>query len=789
VWDYNIVDNQLVWDDQMYRLYGITPEMRHLAYENWEEGVHPDDLERSSAELWAAIRGECDFDTEFRVVWPDKSIHNIRALAVVQRDEAGKPLRMIGTNWDFSALKQSEQQLQEANRRLEAATQRAEILAREAEQANVAKSEFLANMSHEIRTPMNGVIGMTGLLLDSDLTEEQQYHAQLVLSSAESLLSLLNDILDFSKMESGRFELDRLNFDLRYLMDEVAATLALQAHEKGLELICAAMPDVPDALLGDPARMRQILLNLVSNAIKFTPAGEVVVRARLLSEDERAAVVRFSVRDTGIGIPTNKQQLLFNKFTQVDASITRQFGGTGLGLAISKQLTELMGGQIGMNSEDGQGAEFWFSVRLDKQAGDRDAAPRDLHGVHVLVVDESATQREVLLAQLTAWGMRVDQAADGPAALRQLEGARLAGNPFQVVILDVRTPGLDGKPLSEILRSESTQPELRLVLLGPLGSAIGGKPLTNPGSVAYLVKPPRHAELRHSLSAVMSGVPVTKTAPVSNGPHAPDATRFFNRAARILLAEDNLTNQQVALGILKKFGLTADVVSNGADALLALKAQDYDLVLMDAQMPEMDGFEATRLIRDPLTQVRHPQVPIIALTAHAMQGDKERCLAAGMNDYLAKPVSPSLLVKTLEKWLPNQDTIVTRPPLDTWVAPAEATRPRQEEQVFNRADLMTRLLDDESLAREIMQGFLEDIPRQLDALTGFVESGDVAAAVRQAHTIKGAAANVGGEALSRVAAEMEQAGRAGDMAATAASLTQLSMEYRRLEEAMKKTLG
>ena len=404
----------------MFQLFGAKPGDAKDAYELWQSRIHPDDFAQREIETQMALRGGKEYNSEFRVIWPDGSIHYIRVLASVQFDSKGEPIHMVGTNWDITEQEIAKAKLLETNRLLTESVTQAQSLAEQAESANNAKSEFLANMSHEIRTPMNGVIGMTGLLLDTKLDEEQKRYAEIVRSSGESLLILINDILDFSKIEAGKLDLEILDFDLLRLLDDFAGTMAIRAQVKGLEFVCASDPNVPILLKGDPGRLRQILTNLVGNSFKFTNQGEVAVRVSLLSESDGRAELRFSIRDTGIGIPPDKIGLLFNKFTQVDASTTRKFGGTGLGLAISKQLVELMGGKIGVTSQEGVGSEFWFTVQIEIQPESKineDRIPANLDGVHILVVDDNATNRELLRRRLSSWGMRLSEAIDGSSAL------------------------------------------------------------------------------------------------------------------------------------------------------------------------------------------------------------------------------------------------------------------------------------------------------------------------------------------------------------------------------------
>ena len=672
---------------------------------------------------------------------------------------------------------------------------RAAELAR-AESANRAKSQFLANMSHEIRTPMNGLLGMIDLLLAGELSDRQRKFAATAQRSAETLLDLLNDILDFSKIEAGKLELEAVDFSLQDLFGDVAGLFAEASHEKRLELLCLIEDQVPDALHGDPTRLRQILSNLVSNAIKFTERGEVAVRVSILGLERAMADLRFEVRDTGVGLEPKIRDRIFETFQQADGSTTRKYGGTGLGLSISRQLVALMGGKMGVESVPGEGSTFWFTVALKRQPG-RSGNLRlphiGLEVPRVLVVDDNAASRKSLVGQLRAWGVKADAAPDGPRAVQKLLAAAMTPELYDLALVDQQMPGMDGLALAQTLRTAPGLDELTVVLLTP-GAPPAAERLRAAAVHRLLSKPVRQAEL---YECVIAPAPSEQSVEPSAGDKLPARTVS---GARILLVEDNPINQEVVRCMLENLGAGVEVASSGREALNLVARRPCDLILMDCQMPIMDGYEATRKIRlrerdhqlpRSARYSRRGRIPIVAMTANAMKGDRELCLAAGMDDYLSKPFRPAQLFDFLDRWLPERrESAAASPPAGS---AATRERPSGVGAAIDPATLAElRKLDEggsDGLLARVLREYLTSSPQLIAAMRTAATLGDNAAMRAAAHDLKSTSAYFGAIQLVTLCSRLERMARENSTDRAGELVSALEPEFARVKLALEKESG
>ncbi|HEV8700594.1 MAG TPA: response regulator [Candidatus Polarisedimenticolia bacterium] len=782
--------------------------------DGWSRGIHPEDRASVFEEWGACAREGRAFDREIRYQTPEGIVRVAHVRSGVVHDLSGAITEHIGSVLDVTERKQIEGETRKARDAAEAATR--------------AKSEFLANMSHEIRTPMNGVIGMTGLLMDTELTADQREYVRMLRGSGEALLTLVNDILDFSKIEAGKLEIEMIDFDLHTVVQEAVNLLAEKAHHKKLELAFLVHPEVPGAVRGDPGRLRQILINLVGNAIKFTQSGEVVLRARLAAEGGESRTIRFEVSDTGIGIDAESRDRLFQPFMQAEGSTTRKFGGTGLGLAISRQLTELMGGRIGVESEPDKGSTFWFTVRLENRAGAVGAPPpprESLRGLRLLVVDDNTTNRRILMEQARSWGMIPEEAPGGREALGILAAAANRGQRHDLAIVDMQMPEMDGLQLARAIKTDRRLADLRLIMLTSIGIRGHAAEAHRAGYAGYLTKPSGQSQLYDCIATVMTGdtagIPAGGaeaaaggTVAVATGGQAvqrPLVTRHSLKEAkaqgqrRVLVADDNETNQMVAVQILRRLGYHAEVAANGAEALEAFRTMPFDLILMDCQMPQMDGFEATRAIREA-ERITGRHMPIVAATANAMRGDREKCLATGMDDYLPKPVKMEDLKTTLERWIPprpaantgSQSARPARSPSDG-KAPADRkpASPSRSGSGKKKKGRPGNPLDPEVFGQlrqadgghggflaMLIDKFFEEAPARLATLSDAALRGDREALVKAAHSLKGSSGTLGARELSEMCAGLEECGKAGRLNEAGLRLSAIQKEYDRVRKAL-----
>lgn len=766
VWDLDLKTESLICDQRMLKIYGKAQDDDFKTLDDWKKCLHEDDMENVEKGVAEAISKGNNFDSEFKIIRPDGQTRHIKTFAHIHKDASGTPVRMTGVNYDMTDQKQTEEQLRQAlneaeelNLKLRESALHAQKMAVQAEKANQAKKDFLANISHEIRTPLNGIMGMNALLLDTDLLPHQQEYVEMAKESGQILLTLINDLLDLSRIEQGKLKFEIQDFSPLALLNQIAKSTAYEATSKNLDFFYFLDPDIPEFLKGDPNRLRQVLANLVNNAIKFTEEGEVTVRVKKKKETQNEIMLHFSVSDTGIGIPENKQNILFDKFTQADTSKTRRHGGTGLGLAISRQLTIMMGGEIGVENRSPRGSEFWFTACLSKSenaTAEKITVGDKTKKMRLLCVDDNPKALEFLSNHLQRYRIKTVEADNAKDAMAKLH----SNLQIDAAVIDLDMPEDGGSKLISEIKGD--QKYKSMPLIGMANKKKEAEKLRLP----TLTKP----IVFNDLISIIQKISITGSAPKETPPPKSLKTPICKYGdSRALLVEDNVVNQKLTLEILRRLGVKADCVSNGVDAIEALGNFEYDIVLMDIQMPKMDGWEATGAIRAGKAGLKAKNTKIIAMTAHAMQNDQEKCLESGMDDYIPKPLDVKILKEKLERWLSEPCPLPRKA--------FQGSPVKKNDSEWNREALLENIGGSESSLMEVTEIFLEDVPKQISSLEKAIEEKNLEEIAMTAHSLKGAARNFTANKLAEFAKLIEFSGRAQQLAQIPEYLSCLKKEF------------